>query len=404
MAERHNVRVLDGDPWHWPRVRAAVGPDAAAACPRAIKAHALSPELLSSLVTHLPPGAVQPLADGAALIVATEGALQSTLDEAIEAPWHTLLQEALDALSYCRAPRNLGLRVRGVEFVWGQRTVIMGIVNVTPDSFSGDGLLSRPVYPEEVVARAVAQGLRMVAEGADILDMGGESTRPGAQPLSASEEMARIVPVIRALRAQTEMPLSVDTYKASVAAAALDAGADMINDVWGLRMDPDMGPLAAARGVPVALMHNRSRPRDAAQQERLGGRYVGVHYDDLMAEVLAELRAQVDAARHCGIRPERILIDPGIGFGKTVEQNRQLVASLSEFRVLGYPLLLGASRKSWVGYTLDLPAGERLEGSLAAAVAGVLHGGADILRVHDVQATVRAVRLAEAVRAAWGTP
>ncbi|MBC7317015.1 MAG: dihydropteroate synthase, partial [Chloroflexi bacterium] len=196
----------------------------------------------------------------------------------------------------------------------------MGILNVTPDSFSGDGLLARP-EDAPFLQRVVSKALQMIAEGADILDMGGESTRPGAAPVDAETEISRIVPAIRAIRAETDAPLSVDTYKASVARAALDAGADMVNDVWGLRMDPEMAPLVAERRVPIVIMHNRSKPHNAAQEARLGGRYIGVHYEDLLADILHELRGQITMALERGIAPEQILVDPGIGFGKTVEQN-----------------------------------------------------------------------------------
>ena len=188
-----------------------------------------------------------------------------------------------------------------MTFEWGQRTYVMGIINATPDSFSGDGLAQ--VSTEEAVARAVAQARRFLDDGADILDVGGESTRPGSVPVTAEEELARVVPVIRALRtAVGEATISVDTYRAAVAEAALDAGADWINDVWGLRMDPDMAPLAAARGCPVVIMHNRSKPKDVAQEQRLGGRYVGINYEDLMADIARELSEQMAIAAAGGVR------------------------------------------------------------------------------------------------------
>ncbi|HHX64583.1 MAG TPA: dihydropteroate synthase, partial [Chloroflexi bacterium] len=232
---------------------------------------------------------------------------------------------------------------------------------------------------------------------ADIIDIGGESTRPGAGTVDAETEIARVVPIIRALRQETDAPISVDTYKAPVARAALDAGANMINDVWAMQMDPEMMPLAVERNVPVVLMHNRSKPHDAEQRERLGGRYVGVRYDDLMADIVRDLRQLVDNALAAGIAPERIIIDPGIGFGKTVDQNLALLNHADELRVLGFPILLGPSRKSFIGYTLDLPPDERVEGTLAAAVVGVVRRAADIMRVHDVRAVARAVRMADAI-------
>ena len=285
------------------------------------------------------------------------------------------------------------LRVRDVEFIWGARTYIMGIINATPDSFSGDGLLAAG---GDWVDAAVQQGLRFVEEGADILDVGGESTRPGAAPISAEEEMRRVIPVIRALRQATDVPISIDTYKAEVAEAALDAGADMVNDVWGLRMDPDMAPLVARRGVPVILMHNRSRPKNAVQEARLGGRYIGIEYENLIEDVKRELMESVALAHAAGIPDEHIILDPGIGFGKTVEQNLELIDRLDEIAALGYPILLGPSRKSFIGYTLDLPPDQRVEGTAAAVAIGI-DRGADIVRVHDVLYMARVARMTDAI-------
>ena len=298
-----------------------------------------------------------------------------------------------------RPPCQIGER----EFRWGARTYVMGIINVTPDSFAGDGVLgAQPqgsVAPDEAMAvsRAVAQAQRFVADGADLLDVGGESTRPGSVPLEAEAEIARVVPVIRSLCEVTRVPISVDTSKAVVARAALDAGADLVNDVWGLRMDPELAPLVAERGVPIVLMHNRSRPKDAQQEERLGGRYVGVVYEDLLADVIRELGERVDHALRAGILQDRIIIDPGIGFGKTVEQNLQLINRIGELRALGLPILLGPSRKSFIGYTLDLPPDQRMEGTAAAVALGMVRGGADIVRVHDVKAVTRVVRMTDAI-------
>jgi dihydropteroate synthase len=287
--------------------------------------------------------------------------------------------------------------IGGQEFVWGRRTYIMGILNVTPDSFSGDGVAAQDLSPEAVIEHAVHQALAFLEDGADIIDVGGESTRPGAAPVDAENETSRVVPVIHALRRQTDAPISVDTYKASVARAALDAGADMINDVWSLRMDPAMPALATERGVPIVLMHNRSEPRNAEQRDRLGGRYVGVRYDDLLADIIRDLRHQVDEAVDAGIAPERIIIDPGIGFGKTVDQNLTLLNHVDQLRALGLPILLGPSRKSFIGYTLDVPPEERVEGTAAAVVVGIVRGAADIVRVHDVRPVARAARMADVI-------
>jgi dihydropteroate synthase/2-amino-4-hydroxy-6-hydroxymethyldihydropteridine diphosphokinase len=277
-------------------------------------------------------------------------------------------------------------------FLWGGRTYVMGILNVTPDSFSGDGLMKR----EDRVAAAVAQAEQFVAEGADIIDIGGESSRPGSVPISAEQEMERILPVIQAVRRAVAVPISVDSYRAEVAAAALDNGADWLNDIWGLRMDRTLGQLAAARGCPLILMHNRSQPKDVTQEERLGGRYVGVEYSDLITDIIAELQESVDLALNAGVKPEQIIIDPGIGFGKTVAQNLQLIRELDQFKALGYPILLGSSRKSFIGYTLDLPPEERLEGTAATIAIGI-DRGADIIRVHDVKAMSRVARMTDSL-------
>ena len=278
------------------------------------------------------------------------------------------------------------------RFSWGRRTYVMGVVNVTPDSFSRDGVLTAPDFVEAAVELA----LGLVADGADILDVGGESTRPGADPVAAAEELRRVVPVIAALAARTEAPISVDTSKAEGAAAALDAGAAMVNDVWGLGSDPALAPLLARRGVPVVLVHNRGRRRQAKVDARLGGRYLGSAYDDLLEDVAGELAALAAGARAAGIAADQIILDPGIGFGKTVAQSLELVDRLDRFRALGHPILIGPSRKSFIGYTLDLPADERLEGTAAAVAIGIARG-ADMVRVHDVRAMARVARMADAI-------
>jgi dihydropteroate synthase len=278
-----------------------------------------------------------------------------------------------------------------MAFEWGLRTYVMGIINMTPDSFSGDGLLKADL------ARAVDQARGFVADGADILDLGGESTRPGSRPVTAEIEAARVIPAIYAIREDLgDVAISVDTYRASVAAAALDAGANWVNDVWGLRMDPDMAALVARAGCPVVVMHNRSKPKDVAQEERLGGRYVGVHYDDLLTDVQVELAGQIELALAAGIRREQIIVDPGLGFGKTVEQNLELINRLGELKSFNLPILIGPSRKSFVGYSLDLPPDQRLEGTAAAVAIGI-DRGADIIRVHDVRAMTRIARMTDQI-------
>jgi dihydropteroate synthase len=275
-------------------------------------------------------------------------------------------------------------------FAWGQRTYVMGILNVTPDSFSGDGLGEG----ETAVSHAVAQAEQFVADGADILDIGGESTRPGSQPISAREEMTRVVPIIKAVRQAVDVPISIDTYRTIVAEAALAAGADWVNDVWGLRMDPEMAGLVADARCPVVLMHNRSRPKDVAQEAALGGRYVGVEYDDLIADVKRELAESIAIAHVAGVRDEQIILDPGIGFGKTVSQNLQLLNQLDQFKTMGYPILIGTSRKSFIGYTLDLPPDQRMAGTAATVAIGI-DRGADIVRVHDVAAMTQVARMTD---------
>ncbi|MDD5368939.1 MAG: dihydropteroate synthase [Anaerolineaceae bacterium] len=275
---------------------------------------------------------------------------------------------------------------------YGSRTFIMGVINVTPDSFSGDGL----TVNADPLQAALEQAGRFVQEGADILDVGGESTRPGSAPVSAEEELRRVAPVVQAIKAKFGCLVSIDTYKASVARAAVEQGADWVNDVWGLRADASMAEVVARARVPVILMHNRSRPADAELQARLGGRYVGVQYENLLDDVKRELLESVALAHTAGILDEKIILDPGIGFGKTVEQNLELIDRLGELRALGYPLLLGPSRKGFIGYTLDLPVEERLEGTAAAVAVGIARG-ADIVRVHDVAAMVRVARMTDAI-------
>ncbi len=270
----------------------------------------------------------------------------------------------------------------------------MGVLNITPDSFSGDGLGSES---DTTTVRSVEQARRFAAAGADILDIGGESTRPGSAPLSAEIERARVVPVIEAVRtALPDVPISVDTYRAAVAEPALDAGADIVNDVWGLRADPDLGRLAAARGAPVVLMHNRSDPGHVEIDGRLGGQYSAPCYDDPLGEIVSDLSALAASARTVGIDSEQIILDPGLAFGKDVEQNLALINNLDRLKELGFPLLVGPSRKSFIGRVLDLPVEERIEGT-AATVAVAIARGADIVRVHDVMAMVRVARMTDAI-------
>ncbi len=284
------------------------------------------------------------------------------------------------------------LVIRNRTLEWGARTYVMGILNITPDSFSGDGLIA--AMPPEIAA--LEQARAFLSAGCDILDVGGESTRPGAQTVSAEEEAARVAPVIAAIRSETDALISIDTYKASVAEAAIRAGADIINDVWGLRADPGMASVAARRGVPLILMHNRSNPASVEVRERLGSAYAGARYDNFLEDMKRDLLESVALARAAGIPDEKIILDPGIGFGKSVAQNLELIDRLDAVRALGFPVLLGPSRKSFIGYTLDLPPDQRAEGTAAAVAVGIARG-ADIVRVHDVAMMVRVARMTDAI-------
>ncbi|NLX42851.1 MAG: dihydropteroate synthase [Chloroflexi bacterium] len=280
----------------------------------------------------------------------------------------------------------------------------MGIINLTPDSFSGDGLLRAGQDPASVAERAAERALQFEQSGADILDLGAESTRPGAAGVSAQVEMERLLPALRAIRARTALPISVDTSKAEVAREALAAGADLINDVTGLQGDPAMSETVRRAGCPAVLMHNRSRGR-VLRDARLGGHYVTAPYDDLILDVLEQTAALLDAALAAGIRREQLILDPGLGFGKTVRQNLALSSWTQALRALGQPILFGSSHKSFLGQVLRLPPDQRMQASLASVAAAVASGAADIIRVHDVAAAVETVRLVDALRSAsLGSP
>ncbi|MEC8369757.1 MAG: dihydropteroate synthase [Pseudomonadota bacterium] len=277
----------------------------------------------------------------------------------------------------------------------GARTMVMGIINATPDSFSGDG-----IYAEsETVSAAVALAEAQITAGADILDIGGESTRPGSDVIDAHTEKSRILPVIEEIKGRhPDVALSVDTYRAEVAAAALDRGADIINDVWAARADSDMASLMAERGVPVVLMHNRSRPNAILSEGRIGGEYIGAEYSHVVDDVSAELAQLVDELLAANVARGQIALDPGIGFGKTVNQNLALLRHLDILKAsLDLPFLIGTSRKSFIGRILDLPVEERLEGTAATVAAGILQG-ADIVRVHDVREMIRVVRVIDRLK------
>ncbi|GAB6156188.1 dihydropteroate synthase [Desulfosporosinus burensis] len=265
------------------------------------------------------------------------------------------------------------LNCRGLELKLGERTLVMGILNVTPDSFSDGGRYFN-------LENAIEQAERMIKEGVDILDIGAESTRPGHEEVSPDEEWRRIEPILKTLLERVSVPVSIDTYKAKVAARALEAGAHLINDVWGLQKDPDMARVVGEYKAPVIVMHNQ----------------VGITYHHLMGDMLNFLRHSIELAEAQGLSGDQIIVDPGIGFGKTTEQNLEVMARLAEFKTLGHPVLLGTSRKSMIGKTLNLTVDERVEGTLATSVLGVV-SGVDIIRVHDVQANCRAVQMADAI-------
>ncbi|MDS1030305.1 dihydropteroate synthase [Bacillota bacterium LX-D] len=265
------------------------------------------------------------------------------------------------------------LQVGKSKFDLGKRTIIMGILNFTPDSFSDGNMFFD-------LEKAVQHGQEMVAAGADIIDIGGESTRPNFEPVSAEEELRRVLPVIKALREVTEVPISIDTYKAEVARQAIEAGANMLNDIWGCKADPEMAHVAACYHVPICLMHNK---KEAV-------------YNQLIPDILAELQECIDIAKAEGVEDQNIIIDPGIGFGKTLEHNLEVMHQLQKFKVLGYPLLLGTSRKSMIGKVLDLPVEERVEGTAASVAVGIAKG-ADIIRIHDVRAMSRVAKMTDAM-------
>jgi dihydropteroate synthase len=275
--------------------------------------------------------------------------------------------------------RDFTLRAGKWKLKLGDRTHVMGILNVTPDSFSDGGSFM-------LTEDAVIHGLMMAEQGADIIDIGGESTRPGAPPLSAAAEKKRVLPVIRRLAGRVKVPISIDTYKPEIADEAIDAGADIINDICGLRKK-GMAELAARRDVPVIVMHMKGTPRNMQ---------IDPEYADVVGEIHRFFRERMEFAQEKGMNPHKIVLDPGIGFGKTVGNNFEILARLREFRGLGRPILVGSSRKSFIGKVLDLPLDQRLEGGLAAAVAAVMNG-ASIIRAHDVLETVRAARIADSV-------
>ncbi len=289
--------------------------------------------------------------------------------------------------------KSSSLQIGNFTFNWGSQTYVMGILNVTPDSFSGDGIIAKG----GAVEISLAQAEEFLHAGAHILDVGGESTRPGSAPVSTDEELERVIPVIRALKENFPAALiSIDTYKSIVAQEAFKAGAHILNDVWGLRADSELAKVASQNQIPVILMHNRSNPASVEVREKLGNAYIGPEYDNLIEDVKRELMNSVALAHAAGIPDNHIILDPGIGFGKKVDHNLKLINCLNEIRELGYPVLLGPSRKSFIGFTLDLPADQRVEGTAAAIAVGIVRG-ADIIRVHDVVQIARVAKMTDAL-------
>ncbi|MBF0546326.1 MAG: dihydropteroate synthase [Candidatus Riflebacteria bacterium] len=301
----------------------------------------------------------------------------------------SVADELVRLLSSAGSPVGTHTRIDGIDFQWNARTYVMGIINVTPDSFSGDGTNGN-------IEKAVEQGKRFAESGADFLDIGGESTAPGSNPVSAEEEISRVIPVLKKLRQETSIPISIDTSKSEVAKAALAEGAGIINDVWGLKKDDRMKNVISREKAMVILMHNRHASEEVRFENKIGGFYQGADYSDLIGEICNSLRESINLALEAGIESEKILIDPGIGFGKTPEQNLQVLRRLPELKSLGYPILLGTSRKSFIGRILKRHPNERLFGTAASIALGIA-GGANIVRVHDVEEMMQVACIADAI-------
>ncbi|GAA0078228.1 dihydropteroate synthase [Clostridium sp. CTA-5] len=266
------------------------------------------------------------------------------------------------------------MKIGNKEFKIGEKTYIMGILNFTPDSFSDGGKFNN-------IDVALNHVKKMIEDGADIIDIGGESTRPGHTVVEEDEEINRVIPIIKAIREKFNIPISIDTYKAKVAEKALEAGADLINDVWGFKKDKDMAIVAAKYNVPCCLMHNRDNK----------------DYKNLIQDILNDLKESINLAKEAGVKDKNIILDPGIGFAKTYEQNIEVMNNLEKFKELGYPILLGTSRKSMIGLTLDLPVEERVEGTVATTVIGIMKDACDFVRVHDVLENSRAAKMTDAI-------
>ena len=285
------------------------------------------------------------------------------------------------------------MNIKKIALEWGKRTYVMGVLNLTPDSFSGDGILQ----DRDPIQYALNKAKQFLKDGADILDIGAESSRPGSKPISAAVELERLLPILKTLRKENIGGIiSIDTYKSEVARQCLENGADWINDIWGFKRDTDLADVVSQFDAPVILMHNRSKPSAVDNNKRLGASYQGAVYSNFMEEIKNDLLESVSLALRAGINKKNIILDPGIGFGKTVEQNLALINRLDEIKALGYPIMIGPSRKSFLGAILGLPVEGRLEGTAACLAVGVARG-ADIVRVHDVKYMARIVKVADAL-------
>jgi len=322
-----------------------------------------------------------PLTD--TLLMGTQKQVERLVTKLEQYPHLQSLDQSLKETLTHLSKRHYVIHCRSRAYTLGKQTLLMGILNVTPDSFSDGGLY----FDKE---RAVDHGVRMAEEGADMIDVGGESTRPGAKPVGEEEELSRVIPVIEALSKKVKVPISIDTSHAGVAQKAVEAGAEIINDISGLYVDPHLAEVAAREHTPLVLMHIRGTP-ETMQKD--------VHYDSLFSEILHSLRESVHRAESCGVEPNQIIVDPGIGFGKNLEHNLLILKNLSELRVLGKPILLGTSRKTFIGKILNTDVNERLEGTLSTIAIAVLHG-AHIIRCHDVLPAKRALAVADAIKLA----
>ena len=320
-----------------------------------------------------------------ALLMGTEKQFEKLFSKLEQYPDLHLLGQSVKEILRNLSRAHYTIRCRKRTFTLGKRTLLMGVLNVTPDSFSDGGLF----FDKET---AFARGLKMIEEGADFIDIGGESTRPGSKPLGLDEELRRVIPVIESLTKAVDVPISIDTYKSTVANKAIEAGAQIINDISGLRLDPSLSQVAAKENVPLVLMHIRGNPETMQKN---------IHYKSLFSEIIQYLRNSIQRAESAGVDPEQIIIDPGIGFGKTVEDNLLILKNLQEFKILGKPLLLGTSRKNFIGKILNADVTERLEGTLSSIVVSALNG-AHIIRCHDILQVKRAIAIADAVRQAGG--